>query len=474
MGSVLSAPVLSKGIVRAGNKHYRVGGAEMQGFRMEMEDAHSVMLQLSDTHADKAFFAVFDGHGGREASKFLGKRLHEFIAELEDPFNPDQIHGAVLKADKTFMDSVEIPIKNHGSTACFAVVQPITDEKDAEKRKFKVLIGNVGDSRAIIMKPDGTVISLTEDHKPENPQERKRIMAAGGKVQSNRVDGQLAMSRAIGDFSYKRNPKLSPIEQKVIPVPDVRIETMETGDRLVLYCDGIVEQMNNEDAAAFVRSCFAEAGATADPASVAAKLLEYSVERGSKDNHSALVIDLADGTELVSGDKALPTHDYWAGPYTPYAHNREFKKAYLEDAKAHGISEQEVVRRAQEVEKTMPADRFLRSQPIPLGPADSQDEDNDDDANVLSVLQDQLLGGGGAALNPDQRMLALMAMLRQGGLQLVPGDGAEDEDDLAPLVDDDELVAPSSAAPKPGGSAAAGKKKRKHKKKKAAGTGGSQ
>ncbi len=65
-------------------------------------------------------------------------------------------------------------------------------------------------------------------------------------VSMNRTDGQLAMSRAIGDYQYKCDPGLAQHEQKVIPTPDVTIETLEAGDQLLIMCDGIVEQMTNQ------------------------------------------------------------------------------------------------------------------------------------------------------------------------------------------------------------------------------------
>ncbi len=50
-----------------------------------------------------------------------------------------------------------------------------------------------------------TAVALSEDHKPDNESERKRIEAAGGSVSENRVNGNLALSRALGDFEYKQN-----------------------------------------------------------------------------------------------------------------------------------------------------------------------------------------------------------------------------------------------------------------------------
>lgn len=73
---------------------------------------------------------------------------------------------------------------------------------------------NVGDSRAVGC-INGKVDVLSIDHKPSNETELKRITAAGGWVEANRVNGNLALSRALGDFLLKRNEEKSPEEQVI-------------------------------------------------------------------------------------------------------------------------------------------------------------------------------------------------------------------------------------------------------------------
>ena len=61
---------------------------------------------------------------------------------------------------------------------------------------------NAGDSRTVMCE-HGKAVELSKDHKPDLPTERTRILKAGGEVVDGRVNGMLALSRAIGDFDYK-------------------------------------------------------------------------------------------------------------------------------------------------------------------------------------------------------------------------------------------------------------------------------
>ena len=50
---------------------------------------------------------------------------------------------------------------------------------------------------------------MSEDHKPDNELELKRIKDAGGNVYDGRVNGNLNLSRALGDLQYKNNKNLT-------------------------------------------------------------------------------------------------------------------------------------------------------------------------------------------------------------------------------------------------------------------------
>ena len=73
--------------------------------------------------------------------------------------------------------------------------------------------------------------------------EKARICAAGGFVDFGRVNGNLALSRAIGDFEFKKSAELSPEQQIVTAYPDVIAHNITDDDEfLVIACDGMLAQ----------------------------------------------------------------------------------------------------------------------------------------------------------------------------------------------------------------------------------------
>ncbi len=62
---------------------------------------------------------------------------------------------------------------------------------------------------------------MTEDHKPTDMGEYRRIMESGGVVVNGRINGILNLSRAIGDFNYKQCLNHDKEGQIIIPHPDI-------------------------------------------------------------------------------------------------------------------------------------------------------------------------------------------------------------------------------------------------------------
>lgn len=83
-------------------------------------------------------------------------------------------------------------------------------------------IANAGDSRAVLCRAGGRTEALSIDHKPHQDREMSRITKAGGFVnQFGRVNGNLNLSRSIGDLKYKQIPGLTPAEQMITADPDI-------------------------------------------------------------------------------------------------------------------------------------------------------------------------------------------------------------------------------------------------------------
>uniref|UniRef100_A0A672QXH7 Protein phosphatase, Mg2+/Mn2+ dependent, 1Na (putative) n=1 Tax=Sinocyclocheilus grahami TaxID=75366 RepID=A0A672QXH7_SINGR len=113
---------------------------------------------------------------------------------------------------------------------------------------------NCGDSRTFLCR-DGQVVFHTEDHKPINPREKERIQNAGGSVTLQRINGSLAVSRALGDFDFKEVEWRTQTEQLVSPEPEVyELERSPEDEFLVVACDGVWDAIGNEELCAFVRN----------------------------------------------------------------------------------------------------------------------------------------------------------------------------------------------------------------------------
>lgn len=261
------------------------------------QDAHIVKHGLGEGLEDVSLFCVFDGHGGESMSAAVSKEFVEAVRSGLVKYAAEQ--GATGKALITTPAAFEATLpsafvnldrelhrrvvsgtlKESGTTAVCVFVTPT-----------HVICANSGDSRAIMVSKD-VVIPLSFDHKPSNAVERTRIYAAGGVVSMDRVDGDLAVSRAFGDFRYKECASKSWEEQKVSVLPDIVVRPRDpTADQfIVVACDGIWDVMTNDEVGS-AANALARRGATPDATSEF--IIDECMRRNSRDNMSAIVVSM--------------------------------------------------------------------------------------------------------------------------------------------------------------------------------------
>lgn len=316
MGHDISVPVTSVVVRRAGGASFRVGFAEMAGWRPTMEDAHAILIQ-----ENWAFFGIFDGHGGDQCSKFIARR---FLEELGKgvPSGVDDMKAMALRLDADFLATKQ----DSGSTGTFVLVHAPSEPLG----KYVLHVGNVGDSRVLLCHSDGTMVegpgtdgALTCDHKPDHPSERERIEKAGCRVDCKsavaRVNGDLAVSRAFGDARFKCNDAIPPEQQAVCASPEMATFECNHTDILILVCDGISEgAFPNRDVARLAAGCLRRGSAVrlgagdlrrgdaADLGQAAAAACRRALKSGSKDNLSCMVISFDGGHVSGASVELLP------------------------------------------------------------------------------------------------------------------------------------------------------------------------
>ncbi|GIL80129.1 hypothetical protein Vretimale_12945 [Volvox reticuliferus] len=238
--------------------------------------------------------AVYDGHGGKQVSHWLSSsycllnRAMESVQQLiSNGGSPNDV-AAVLEDVFVACGNAAIAARMTAGS-CVALALLIQ-----QAGVPWVLSANVGDSRTIIVswdeheaggRPEATQLSV--DHKlgpAKLSEETRRVQASGGTViqlfGTWRIDGSLAVARAIGDCEFSRY---------VTCRPTVHCRQLMRKDRwLVIASDGLWDVMTNEEVAMF---CKAQQQLTA--AKLSEALVREAVRnRGSGDNTTVVAVRL--------------------------------------------------------------------------------------------------------------------------------------------------------------------------------------
>ncbi|KAJ4830771.1 hypothetical protein Tsubulata_049052, partial [Turnera subulata] len=247
-----------------------------RGRREAMEDRFSAVTDIQGD-LKKAFFGVFDGHGGAKAAEFAAKTLDKNILdEILKRDNEEEIEEAVkygyLNTDSQFLKE-----DVRGGSCCVTALV----------RNGNLVVSNAGDCRAVISR-GGVAEALTSDHRPSREDEKDRVENLGGYVDlirgAWRIQGSLAVSRGIGDRHLK---------QWVISEPETKTLKINPEDEfLILASDGLWDKVENQEAVDIARPLCMGVDGKADPLSACKKLAELSVSRGSYDDISVMLIQL--------------------------------------------------------------------------------------------------------------------------------------------------------------------------------------
>ena len=155
--------------------------------------------------------------------------------------------GGPYKASIETINGMQCNLRDHRVTAgCTAVVAFLVGGK--------LVVANAGDSRGVLCRKGGQAYGLSEDHKPQQEGEMRRITESGGFVNgAGRINGNLNLSRSLGDLKYKQNSSIGKSEQMITAEPDITVTKIEPTDRFfILACDGIWDCLTNQGACDFV------------------------------------------------------------------------------------------------------------------------------------------------------------------------------------------------------------------------------
>ena len=265
--------------------------------RQEMEDFHCIKQALGK-RPNLSYFAIFDGHGGKDVASFLSINLHHFLIDEINNINfgtndeenisniIESIKSAFMKIDQNILANENFT-NDVGSTATLIFIyynnlneNILNNNNDnGNKNVERILIcANIGDSNGYLI-TKSNISQITKPHKCEDTSEVQRIKGTGGIVFQGRIFGKLILTRTLGDKEMKK--------YGVIPVPDFYTKKIEKDDLFVIIAsDGIWDVINEEE--------LYKMGNEKELSSeiFSKKIMDLAKERDTRDNSSCIVIKL--------------------------------------------------------------------------------------------------------------------------------------------------------------------------------------
>ncbi|KAG4417318.1 hypothetical protein IFR04_009533 [Cadophora malorum] len=193
-----------------------------------------------------------------------------------------QAQNDASKGDEKSGDSgVDMSKSPPQATSSVVVNAPGTNEatharlRTTASRQRVLYTANVGDARIVLCR-NGKALRLSYDHKGSDENEGKRVANAGGLILNNRVNGVLAVTRALGDSYMKDLVTGHPYTTETVIQPDL-------DEFIILACDGLWDVCSDQEAVDLVRG-------QQDPVAAAKQLVDHALARFSTDNLSCMIV----------------------------------------------------------------------------------------------------------------------------------------------------------------------------------------
>lgn len=256
--------------------------------------------------------------------------------EEPQPANPAPAPADVLIQAPKYPDSSEVngssarhpSVAHNGRLVCNLPDHPIHAGATAVVAVITgniLTVANAGDSRAVLCrrhkssceeaKTEGHyAYPMSYDHKPSQMHEMNRILMSGGFVNHfGRINGNLNLSRSIGDLKYKQVPGIPPAHQMITAEPDIMQIVLQGDDEfLLLGCDGIWDCLSNESAVDFVMDRID----SKSPTEIGTEMLDQIISDDPRvtqgiggDNMTIMIIDLKAATRSRTAAVAEETTD---------------------------------------------------------------------------------------------------------------------------------------------------------------------
>ncbi|XP_042516446.1 probable protein phosphatase 2C 27 [Macadamia integrifolia] len=256
------------------------------GGRQYMEDTHVCIADLAKKFGydvlDRepiSFFGVFDGHGGKGAANFVRENLPRVI--VEDADFPLELEKVVMRSfmetDAKFASKCSLQSSlSSGTTALTAMIFGRS-----------LLVANAGDCRAVLSRL-GVAIEMSRDHRPCCIKERKRVESLGGFIDDGYLNGQLGVTRALGDWHLEGMKETNDQGGPLSAEPELKMITLTKEDEfLIIGSDGVWDVFTNQNAVDFARRRLQEHN---DVKMCCKEMVEEAMKRGAIDNLTIVMV----------------------------------------------------------------------------------------------------------------------------------------------------------------------------------------